>query len=785
MSEQIDDRDALVRENESLRRRITELEADAGRCRTILYSIGDAIIVTDASGAVVQMNGVAETLTGWSELTARGRKLPEVFRIVNEDTLAQAENPVERALRDGTVVGLGNHTLLISKDAVRHPIIDSAAPIRDDAQNTTGVVLVFRDQTAERRAQAALHEAEEQFKAFFDNAPVGKSITALDGKLLRVNRAFGDMLGYSLEEMQQVSFVEITHPDDVAESRECIRALLAGECDTWTMDKRYIAKEGHLVWTHVVTRLQRDEQGIPRHFLTHIVDFTKLKLAEFALKESEQRQRRLYDSGLFGVIFWNMAGRILDANDKFLEMIGYTRDDLEAGRIDWVNMTPPEYHHLDIASVAELKATGVNRVPFEKAYLRKDGARLPILIAGAMLDADRINGVAFVLDITERKLAETQLVEQRTLLRNLLESAGDAIFSVNRDYCYTNFNSQHAAVMKAIYGCAIELGHSLFEYQRIAEDREQAKRNIDKALAGHRFTDEGYSGEDERVRAYFEVSHYPIRDDSDSIVGVAVFARDTTAKRRAEQDLRLLNAELDQRVSERTAELQASNRELDAFSYSVSHDLRAPLRAIDGFTQILLEECAPKLDAEGLRLCSVIRQNTGRMSRLIDDLLAFSRLGRAAMHATAIDMKAMAQDAFQTLTEPESRLRIDFTVRDLPRTVADPTLMRQVWTNLLSNAIKFSSKRERATIKVTFEEIDGECVYVVADNGAGFDMQYQDKLFGVFQRLHSTKEFDGTGVGLALVQRILRRHGGRVWAASKLDDGATFYFTLSDQGDPE
>ncbi len=784
MSEPMDDRDALVRENESLRRRIAELEAEANRCAAILYSIGDAVVVTDASGAVVQMNGAAETLTGWSELTARGRKLPEVFRIVNESTLAEAENPVERVLREGVVVGLANHTLLISKDAARYPIADSAAPIRDEAQNITGVVLVFRDQTEDRRAQAALHEAEERFRAFFDNAPIGKSMTAPDGKLLRVNRAFGEMLGYSLEEMQKVSFAEITHPDDVAESRECVRALLAGECDTWTMDKRYIAKDSHLVWTHVITRLQRDEQGNPRHFLTHIVDFTQLKLAEFALRASEQRQRRLYESGLFGVIFWNMAGQILDANDKFLEMVGYTRDELEAGRIDWVNMTPPEYAHLDIASVAELKETGANRAAFEKVYLRKDGSQLPIIIAGSMLDEERTNGVAFVLDITERKLAEAQVSEQRTLLRNLLESAGDAIFSVNRDYCYTNFNSQHAAVMKALYGCEIELGHSLFDYQRL-DDGIQAKRNIDRALAGERFTDEGYSGDDERVRAYFEVSHYPIRDDSDNIVGVAVFARDTTARRRAEEALRLLNAELDQRVSERTAELEASNKELDAFSYSVSHDLRAPLRAIDGFTRILSEECAPQLDTEGQRLCSVIRENTARMSRLIDDLLAFSRLGRAAMRPATVDMQALANDAFKNLTDPESRSRIDFTVNDLPCTVADPTLLLQVWMNLLSNAIKFSSKRERATIKVTAEEVDGECVYVVSDNGAGFDMQYRDKLFGVFQRLHSSKEFDGTGVGLALVQRILRRHGGRVWAESKLDHGATFYFAFTGQGDQQ
>jgi PAS domain S-box-containing protein len=389
-----------------------------------------------------------------------------------------------------------------------------------------------------------------------------------------------------------------------------------------------------------------------------------------------------------------------------------------------------------------------------------------------------------VLDITERKRAEAQLAEQQTLLQNLIESSGNAVFSVDHAYRYTSFNRQHAAIMKALYGVDIELGQSLLDYQRATEDHLQAKGNIDRALAGEHLTDEAYSGEDARTRAYFEVSHHPIRDDLDHIVGVAVFARDTTARRRAEEELRILNAELDERVAERTAQLEESNKELDAFSYSVSHDLRAPLRAIDGFTRILVDEYASDLDAEGKRLCSVIRENTGKMSRLIDELLGFARLGRAALNPTEIDMQTMATSVYFELTTADSRACIDFQVDALPTVVADPTLIRQVWTNLLSNAIKFSSKRERVAISVSAKQSEGDGVYVVSDNGAGFDMQYRDKLFGVFQRLHNSREFDGTGVGLALVQRIVRRHGGRVWAEGEVDRGASFCFALPYKGEP-
>jgi len=240
--------------------------------------------------------------------------------------------------------------------------------------------------------------------------------------------------------------------------------------------------------------------------------------------------------------------------------------------------------------------------------------------------------------------------------------------------------------------------------------------------------------------------------------------------------------ELERRIHERTAQLEAANRELEAFSYSVSHDLRAPLRAIDGYTRILLDDYEPLLDAEGKRICSVISGSAHKMSDLIDDLLAFSRLGRAALNPSKIDMEALAKTVYEELTTAQSRKRINFKIDSAPPAMGDPALLRQVWVNLISNAIKFSQHQKRAVIRVHAENIENEIVYSVKDNGVGFDMQYTNKLFGVFQRLHSVKEFEGNGVGLALVQRVINRHGGRVWAEGEVGKGATFYFTLPRQG---
>jgi signal transduction histidine kinase len=404
-----------------------------------------------------------------------------------------------------------------------------------------------------------------------------------------------------------------------------------------------------------------------------------------------------------------------------------------------------------------------------------------VLLAGAVLvtlawrrrerDAEQIRGL------------NAELAHRAAVTQAVLDNIGDGIAVADSDGALT-FNPAAERIMgtKAVIGPPGEWSNT---YGLFLPDMQTPYPASDLPMARAR-RGESVEQADLFVRhpeapngLWISVTSSPLRIGGKLAGGISIF-RDVTAAKRAAEAIEKLNAELVDRIAER----DATNKDLEAFSYSVSHDLRAPLRAINGFANILLEDHAEDIPVEARRHLDAVVRNGRLMAQLVDDLLQFSRLGRQPLKKQLVDTQAVVRAALEQLEPALAGRQVDFTLLDLPWCHGDAGLLRQVFINLIGNAIKYSKNRAPARITVGCRGTeDGQFVYYVEDNGAGFDMQYVDKLFGVFQRLHRSEDYEGTGVGLAIVQRIVRRHGGRVWAEAKVDKGAKFFFTLA--GEPK
>ncbi|MEG4573445.1 PAS domain S-box protein [Microcoleus sp. N3A4] len=1029
-AQEISDRFA---EAKQLRQQLqTQIKQANSRLELHLENSPMAVIEWDREFRIVRWSPMAEQIFGWSAAEVIGKDWHELS-IVHQEDLEQVcavTNQLLQGSEPRNICHNRNHT----KDGSVIYCEWYNSALIDESGTVVSILSFARDLTEHHRTQEELHRREQAFSTLAENAT--DIIARFDRELRHIylNQAVEAVTGKLRGEFIGKSNKELGMPAQLCNlwDEAFFKVFRTGKQETIEFE---LATPDGIKYYHSRVSPEFAEDNSVETILVIARDITELKQVESQLRQSEAKFRSLVDSNLIGIIYWDINGCITDANGAFLNTVNYTRDELLAGRINWQEMTPPEYVGLDTEKVAELMARNTVS-PFEKEYIRSDGSRVPVLLGSSFLEGTKQFGVSFVLDLSDRKQAESELQKHQELLESILttipnflyiydavenrniyanesvtamlgytakelqdlgtdalanlvhpEDMSKLITGMERlthssnphetddiDYRIKHKNGEwrwvhdrstifkrtpdgqmsqvigsvlditdrkqaeeslkqqkellqtifdNVPVMVAFFGSHGEinwvnrhweqvLGWSFAEvkdrdilaefypqpeYRQYVLDEIQAAtqnwgdfktkvkdgRIIDTSWANVRLSDgrcigigqditerkraeaelkelnetleaqvaqrtaeletffdalpdyiyvverdnmrlsfvnqplAGFSGFDSRQQmqgktifecypselaelfrgenlqvfesgktlhyqekfvtaggnAYFDTFKIPLRNLDGEVYALIRTARDITEL-----------VETKQALSERTEQLEAANKELESFSYSVSHDLRAPLRHISGFVSVLkqrLESTDALSDRKIVHYIEIIEDSSQKMSLLIDGLLALSRVTRTELMQIPIDLARLVQTAIKltkppTVAEPgQTPPSVEFAVGDLPAAIGDPTLLQQVFSNLISNAVKFSRGRTLATII-----IDGlpDGTIFVKDNGVGFPMEYADRLFGAFQRLHSQREFEGTGIGLAIVQRIIHRHGGTIWAESVPSQGATFYFKL-------
>jgi len=539
-----------------------------------------------------------------------------------------------------------------------------------------------------------------------------------------------------------------------------------------------------------------------------------------ALKISEERWHFALEGAGDGVWDWNPQTNKVYFSKQWKLMLGYEEDEIENKLEEWDKRVHPNDKEMVYKALNQYMAGKIPAYAVEHRLLCKDGSYKWIHDRGKIMVRDKdgkpLRFLGTHTDISEWKTVQEEVKKIGKHYQALIEKAPDGIvlIGIEGNFKYISPSARKMfgySPTEDITGHPDEFTHPddlplvLSLLDNLIQDPSQVP------TLQYRFRDK--DGQWKWVESTFSNLLF----DS-SVEAIVINFRDITDRKLADEEISKLNQELEQKVIDRTnelekrsrelidneaallnlvedlnlkseelqrstAQLEVTNKELEAFSYSVSHDLRAPLRAISGFVSILMEDYEKVLDAEGKRICNIIHSNAIKMGQLIDDLLSFSRLIRSELHHSKVNMDSLVKGVISDFETNHDLSKKKLIVQDLPESFGDANLLKQVWTNLISNAIKYSSKNENAQITIGSYPEKNEVVYYITDNGVGFDMEYVHKLFGVFHRLHSVNEFEGTGVGLAIVQRIINRHQGRVWAEGEIGKGASFYFSLP--GNPQ
>jgi PAS domain S-box-containing protein len=591
------------------------------------------------------------------------------------------------------------------------------------------------------------------------------------------------LLGYESQEIVGLKPFQLMPPEEARRLEPILREIVESGRPLKYLENRAVSRDGREIQLETRAEPFFDQRGNLLGYRGIDRDITERKQTEEALR----RAHTVVVNSPVVLFRWRAGpGWPVEFVSENVSRFGYAAEELLSGGVQYSTLVHPEDLPRVAREVQQHSASG--RLSFEQEYrlITRDGSVRWVddrTVVGRNAQGEPVYYQGVVLDITERKLLERETEERRGFLESILAAAPDAIITADNQHAIVEWNPG----AQRLFGYSREeaIGRRIDDLitgddPRTAEEAAHWTRALDNNQAITLTEATRYRKDGTPVDVLVSVA--PILTGRERVGVVAIYT-DITERKRAENEIRRLNADLEQRVQRRTAELQAVNKELEAFAYSVSHDLRAPLRAMNGFSRALEEDCAELLDATGKQYLGHIQAAADRMQQLIDGLLGLSRVARETMHLQKVDLSAVAREIAEALARRDRGRRVEFCIADGLEAYCDQRLIQAALENLLENAWKFTAQCAQARIEFGMETVDGEAAFFVRDNGVGFDMSYSDKLFQAFQRLHRVEDFPGIGLGLANVQRIIHRHGGRVWAEGRIDGGATFWFTLSVTGE--
>ncbi len=756
----------LFRRDFKLRRRTEEvLKQSEERTRLMLDSIKDySVIMLDPEGRVVRWNEGARRLKGYEAKEIIG----EHFSRFYPEPEARAGMP-DKLLAVARAEGRAeNEGWRLRKDGSRFWADVAISAVQDQQGGLLGFVKVTRDLTERQRAEQILRASQQMFQRLFESAPDATVQVDNQGHIVRVNPQTEKLFGYAAGELAGQG-VEILLPERYRERHgghlaayfAAPRARVMG-AGLELLGRRKDGSEFPVDIMLSPLQTESDTQA-----LAVVRDITERQQARDELQKSRAQLQAILDNSPALIYVKDLAGRYQFVNRQFEQVFKQTREDI-VGKTAF-DIAPREIAEAATAHHQKVLETQA-AIELEETVFHSDGPHPHLAVKFPLRDANghiyATSGIS--TDISLSKRAE-QIQRERD---RFFELTSDLICTIHLDGLIKTVNPAWETVLglppaELVGAPFIDLVHpadrdvTRTETARLAEGL--TTRNLENRLRGR---DGSYRWFSWSARAAL----------GQKLIYAA--ARDVTEQKEVQEKILRLNDQLQRHA----AQVEAANQELEAFSYSVSHDLRAPVRHIDGFVKMMEKQCAGTLDDRGRRFLGIIGDAAHQMGNLIDDLLVFSRMGRTDLRPTSVASNSLVDEAVSALQVETNGRNIRWQINSLPKVEADLAMLRQVWINLIANAVKYSRPRDPAEIEIgSTRSEEGESIFYVRDNGVGFDMKYVDKLFGVFQRLHRAEEFEGTGIGLANVRRIVSRHGGRTWAESKLNEGSTFYFSLPDK----